>query len=205
MATVPPTQAVEPEPELPSAPPVEEPDHEPPEWFDEHDAEGMSEDLLAAGVGAGLSEKIKRKARSQLRIAEPEAYGIYCKPVGVGGTPPWCVYFLAWCWREVTGTSHPHAPWENVTFKGFGHTREVHDWAQQHGKLAQRPLSGMLYGIEDGFEHTGLILGANARTLDLWTINGNWGNRVATQSWKHVGGRRWKYGPHEHTLFFASW
>jgi hypothetical protein len=205
MATVPPTRAVEPEPEIPPAPPVEEADDEPPEWFDEADAEDMPEDLLAAGTGAGLSNSIKRKARSQLKVGEPKAYEIYCKPVGVGGTPPWCVYFLAWCWRQATGKSQPHAPWENVTFTGFGHTREVHDWAEQHHKLAQRPLSGMLYGIEDGFEHTGLILGANARTLELWTINGNWSNQVRTQSWTHVRGRRWKYGSNEHTLFFASW
>ena len=54
------------------------------------------------------------------------------------------------------------------------------------GTPSRSSVRGMLYGIEDGWEHTGLILGANARTLDLWTINGNWGNRVATQSWTHV-------------------
>ena len=68
------------------------------------------------------------------------------------------------------------------------------------GTPSRSSVRGMLYGIEDGWEHTGLILGANARTLDLWTINGDWGNRVATQSWTHVGGRRWKYGSHEHAV-----
>jgi len=43
------------------------------------------------------------------------------------------------------------------------------------GTPSRSSVRGMLYGIEDGWEHTGLILGANARTLDLWTINGNWG------------------------------
>lgn len=213
MSTVPPdspvesaeAQVVEPEPAIPPAPPVDQPDREAPEWFDEQEGDDMPGELLAAAAAAPISELIKRKARSQLGIGEPRAYDIYTRPVGVPGTPPWCVYFLAWCWRQTTGTSHPHAPWENVTFNGFGHTREVHDWAAQHGKLAQRPRSGMLYGIEDGFEHTGLILGANANTLELWTINGNWGDHVATQSWQHVGGRRWKYSSHEHTLFFASW
>ena len=202
MASVPPTQAVE--PEIPPAPPVEEPDHAPPDWFEEEpEGESLPEALLAAGPGAGLPAKIKRKANSQHGIGEPKAYEIYCRPVGIGGTPPWCVYFLAWCWRQATGKSQPHAPWENVTFPGFGHTQEVHDWAKQHDKLAQKPASGMLFGIEDGFAHTGLILGVNAQTLELWTINGNWGNKVANQTWKHVRGRKWKYGSNEHTLFFV--
>src|SRR5438067_12912793 len=101
MSTVPPdssvespaAQAVEPEPEIPPAPPVDEADDEPPEWFDESEAEDMPGVLLAAGHGGGISEAIKRKARSQLGIGEPRAYDIYCKPVEVGGTPPWCVYY----------------------------------------------------------------------------------------------------------------
>jgi hypothetical protein len=112
---------------------------------------------------------------------------------------------MAWCWRKATGQSHPHAPWENYGYQGFGHTYEVHTWAQNRGKLEARPLSGMLYGIEDGYEHTGILIGVDAGTLGLWTLNGNWGNAVEYQTWQHLGGRTWQYGGNRHTLFFASW
>jgi hypothetical protein len=185
---------VRPEPELPAPPSVEAAGVAIPEWV----GEGLGDAL------EGLPEEIKRIATGQEGVCEPAAYARYCAPVGIGGQPPWCVYFMAWCWRQATGSSK-HAPWENYGYSGFGHTYEVHTWAAQHGQLSQRPGSGMLYGIEDGWEHTGLVLGVNPSTRDLWTINGNWGNCVRTQSWSHAGGRTWSYSGRSHTLFFAQW
>jgi hypothetical protein len=127
--------------------------------------------------------------------------------VGVSGSPPWCVYFLAWCWREVNGhpNSKPNAPWDGYGYGGFGHTFNVHEWARGNGHLVATPVSGVLYGEQDGWSHTGLVIGVNPKTLELFTINGNWGGRVGLQTWSHLGGRQWRYGSRSFTLFFCHW
>lgn len=181
---------------IPEPPPAPAEESRAPDWY----VPDATEELGATAA------RIKARATSELGTCEPAAFRKFVGYFDLGGQPAWCVYFMAWCWDTRAGHARRKtAPWKDAAYAGFGHTKNVHDWGQRTGKLRTKPLSGMLYGIEDGYQHTGLVLGANASTLEIWTINGNWGDCVKHQTWKHVRGRRWTSGSSEHTLFFSEW
>jgi hypothetical protein len=93
---------------------------------------------------------------------------------------PWCAFFVSWCFAQ----AGYRPPWRNPGYVG-----SVHEWAAGHGRLVQQPAHGDMFGFGDS--HMGLVVGANPGAGQIYTIEGNYGDRVASRLLNYRGTGIW--------------
>lgn len=159
---------------------------------------GDDRQQILGSSGVGLHAMMR--AKGELGVAEPQAYRKYVHYFGVGGQPLWCAYFLSWCFDTcAVCDNNKQVPW--ARYGSIGYTGSVYQWARAVGKLVGSPQTGDIYGRVDQ-QHIGMVVGASPS--EIWTINGNWGDRVAYASW-HKRGGLWSTGGTAVGLWFARW
>lgn len=88
------------------------------------------------------------------------------------GPQPWCAFFVSWCLDRVTD-SNRRTPWSNPGYVG-----SLYAWARGSGHLVAKPLHGDIFGL--GSNHCGMIAGASADGGTIWTVEGNYEDKVAS-------------------------
>jgi hypothetical protein len=91
----------------------------------------------------------------------------------------WCALFVSWA-VDMTGNHDHKLPWGNPAY-----VPAVESWARANGRLVSRPLHGDMFGMAG--EHMGLVAGASPDGSSIWTIEGNWSNRVLSQTRRSTG------------------
>ena len=162
--------------------------------------QGNDREQILGSSGVGVHAMMR--AKGELGVGEPEAYRKYVHYFGVGGQPLWCCYFLSWCFDTcAVCEKDKQVPW--ARYDSIGYTGSVYQWARAVGKLVAGPQTGDIYGRADQ-NHIGMVVGANPAGTEIYTINGNWGNRVAYASW-HKRGNVWTTGGASVGLWFGRW
>jgi len=143
--------------------------------------EAKAEDALAdEGVAAqsAIGAKAVQIARGQAGVVESggEDCGVplerYTRHFGKGLQHlPWCAFFVSWAFDE----AGQRPPWRNP-----GSVRSIHEWAQAQGRLVSQPAHGDIFGRND-MEHTGLVAGANPAAGQIFTIEGNYSDKVGSR------------------------
>jgi len=87
------------------------------------------------------------------------------------GPLPWCAFFVSWAF-DTTGDRNLKVAWGNAGYVG-----SIRDWAGRTKRLVAVPQHGDIFGVGD--QHTGLGAGANPEKGAIWTIEGNYSDRVA--------------------------
>lgn len=136
------------------------------------------------------------RARSQLGVSESPLgsnCGIpherYVKWMAGRGTPcvPWCAYFVGWAFDTSTsGNKDGRAPWGES-----GYVPWIYSWASRSGKLVRSPAHGDVFFLNPTHptnSHMGLVAGANPANKRIYTVEGNWGNRVLAQLRNYAAG-----------------
>jgi hypothetical protein len=95
------------------------------------------------------------------------------------GPQPWCAFFVSWCLDRVTDSNH-RVPWPYP-----GAVSSIYQWARGSGHLVAKPAHGDIFGL--GGEHTGIVAGASADGGTIWTVEGNYENRVSSVSRRSSG------------------
>lgn len=83
---------------------------------------------------------------------------------------PWCAFFVSWAFAG----AGRRPPWRNPGYVG-----SINDWARDNNRLVRTPQHGDIFGLAD--DHTGLVAGANPQAGQIYSIEGNWGDRVASR------------------------
>jgi hypothetical protein len=165
--------------------------------------EDRIEQLFADGgsaEGSVVGSSAVVRARSQTGEREPDAYQRYVAYFGVGGHPPWCAYFVSWCFDTCEVCDHNRSlPWGR--FGSIGYTGSIHQWALATNKVVAVPQHGDIYGRSDE-GHVGMVVGADGN--EIYTINGNWGDAVGYATWVKAGSV-WRAGASSSGLWFARW
>jgi hypothetical protein len=131
---------------------------------------------IAALEGAAGS----RHGAAAVALARREAGTVggakYQKYFGEPAGTAWCALFVSWA-VDMTGNHDHKVPWGNPAS-----VSAVESWARAKRRLVKRPLHGDMFGI--GGEHMGLVAGASP---DGSSIEGNWSNRVLSQTRRSAG------------------
>jgi hypothetical protein len=145
-------------------------------------AEGGAEELVAAQSAIGA--RAVAIARGQAGVVESggEDRGVplerYVHYFGKTLPPlPWCAFFVSWSFAQASW----RPPWRNP-----GLVRSIHDWAQANGRLVSRPAHGDIFGRND-MEHVGLVAGADPGAGEIYTIEGNYSDRVGSRLMSTAG------------------
>lgn len=98
---------------------------------------------------------------------------------------PWCAFFVSWCIdTSAAGNRNRRVPWPNPGYVG-----SIYQWAKSNSRLVTIPVHGDLFGFGDN--HIGLVAGANNKTGTIWTIEGNYSDRVTQRSINYRATRLW--------------
>lgn len=156
------------------------PAEEPPEA-----PEGEREMLLAPASAAGAAAV--RIARGQAGVHESGGanagvpHDRYVRYFGAGLPPlPWCAFFVSWCFAQ----AGYRPPWRNPGYVG-----SVLEWARNHGRVVSVPAHGDMFGF--GVTHMGLVVGANPTHGQIYTIEGNYSDRVGSRLINYRGTGIW--------------
>jgi hypothetical protein len=128
-----------------------------------------------AMVRLGMDQRRQNVAESPLGSNAGVPLERYTRWFSPGSGPqPWCAYFVSWC-LDRASDSNRRVPW---TYPGA--VQSIHQWASGAGRLVRRPLHGDIFGL--GSEHCGLVAGASADGATIWTVEGNYDDRVSSVS-----------------------
>jgi hypothetical protein len=126
-------------------------------------------------------------ARGQSGVAESggEDCGVpherYVKHFGANlGPLPWCAFFVSWCFDK----AGRRPPWRNPGYVG-----SVREWAQANGHIVGRPGHGDMFGLGD--HHMGLVAGADPDKGQIYTIEGNYSDRVGARLMNYKAEGAW--------------
>lgn len=157
------------------------------------DAYGVTSMVLGAGGISRAGHEAVKTALTQTGVVESggEDGGIpfkryvrwflpnYPKPL------PWCAFFVSWCFDTCAiGNRNRRVPWSNPGYVG-----SVYQWAKSNNRLVTTPVHGDLFGFGDN--HIGFVAGANNNTGTIWTIEGNYSDRVTQRSINYRASRLW--------------
>lgn len=152
---------------------------EPADW---EQAVADSPPAVLGGGGVDNSAAVAamvRLARGEMGVAEsPPGSNSgtpltrYVRYFGRGiGPSPWCAFFVSWAWDRASDGNHK-VPWSNP-----GYVPSVEAWAQKVGRKVSSPIHGDLFGVAG--DHIGIVVGSNPTKKIIYTVEGNYGGRVA--------------------------
>ena len=151
--------------------------------------------IVAAGGGEGssltgtpLGVAAVEQARTQVGVVETGTNcGIpherYVKWIAGPAAPcaPWCAYFVGWAFDTSSAGNRDHrAPWGNS-----GYVPWIYDWARRSGKLVDVPVHGDVFFLnptDSVHSHMGFVAGADPSHHQIYTCEGNWRDRVLSQT-----------------------
>lgn len=157
------------------------------EYFKRLDGATLDGDVMTLGM-AGSAVAMTRLARDQYRAGVAESppgsnngvpFTRYVRWFGNLPPSPWCAFFVSWCLDQVTDRNR-RMPWANP-----GYVPSVHQWAAGSGRLVSRPEHGDLFGI--GGEHMGIVSASDERHKTIFSVEGNFSDRVACNTRKWSG------------------
>lgn len=142
------------------------------------DGQGGVETLGLRAARSAIGHQAVLIARGQAGVAESGAANCgvphkrYTRYFG-SNLPclPWCAFFVSWSFAQ----AGRRPPWRNPGYVG-----SFHEWARANGRLVSRPAHGDIFGLKD-MSHTGLVAGANPGKGQIFTIEGNYSNRVGSR------------------------
>jgi hypothetical protein len=142
---------------------------------------------LAASVQSLVGDAAVRIARGQNGVAESggEDCGTphtrYVRYFGASLPPlPWCAFFVSWSFAQ----AGERPPWRNPGYVG-----SVYEWAKSNGRLVTTPAHGDMFGL--GNHHMGLVAGANPGARQIYTVEGNYSDRVGSRLMNYASEGAW--------------
>jgi hypothetical protein len=156
--------------------------------------EGGGGEVLAAVGGTALGAAAVEQARTQGGVKDDgKNCGIpherYVEWIAGPSAPcaPWCAYFVAWAFDTSRAGNHDHkAPWGNS-----GYVPWIYDWAGRTGKLVSVPAHGDVFFFnptDPSRSHMGLVAGADPAHHQIYTCEGNWEDKVLSQTRDYSAG-----------------
>lgn len=148
------------------------------------DEEAVAAEAAAAGSIGAAAVQVAMGQRGVTESGGPNRgipYERYVQYFGRGIPPsPWCAFFVSWCFAQAGW----RPGWTNP-----GAVASVHQWGQSQGRLVSVPQHGDIFGV--GSQHMGLVAGANPQSHQIWTVEGNYGDRVTSRTIAYASAGLW--------------
>jgi hypothetical protein len=146
--------------------------------------EMVAEEAAAAGSAGVAAVRVAMGQRGVTESGGPNRgvpYQRYVQYFGRAIPPsPWCAFFASWCCAQ--GGWRPR--WANP-----GAVASVRQWGQAQGRFVSAPQHGDLFGLDS--RHMGLVAGADPRAHQIWTVEGNYENKVTSRTINYAGAGLW--------------